>query len=105
MREVGWLAGSSDRPLNKSASRADSNQRGPRALPRAGTEAQVERDPALELSDHQRAFIQPTLDALDSRLTSHKGRQAQAAIVAYRQKLVERAHGIDTLVQDGVQER
>lgn len=100
-RATGRAASSRDNPAEQVVHRSDSNQRGQRALRSVGRHARSKRDPVAGLSEQQRAFVQPTLDALDARLTSPSSHRARAAMVAYRQRLIERASGISSPMKDG----
>jgi len=100
-RTTRWVTSSQYGSVDTAKHRVDTNERVQPGLPRAVRSGRVETDPVAALSEHQRAFIQPTLDALDSRLTSPSSGQAQAAMVAYRQRLIEQASGISNPTKDG----
>ena len=97
------MAGHTDQPAKKRESEGRHDQVvGTSPRPHApATKASTSSDIATDLSEHQRAFVQPTLDALDSRLASTRSREARLAIAGYKRRLIDRAKGIETPEQNG----
>ena len=95
-------------PDSAAARKSAMGTRQPNARPAwhatARSSAARDASPQIEvkqLSEHQRAFIHPTLDLLYARLASVTNEEVREAIRVHQHRLIERARGIATPESEG----